>query len=297
MPLPDGFSKESVRALYWDGENTIAEIAATFGVSPTYVCRKMKAWEIPVRAKRGRVLKKPPVSEKYLRAEYLEKGRTIYNLADEHGASTSPIIRWMDYYGIERRKGGGRRFLDGTLTYNVLHTEYWENKKSLSEIAGQFGVSSALIGERMKEYGIPRRQFSESNRAQWTKEKREERSIQLREWWQDDDYRARMTGENAPTWNGGTSNEPYPFEFDMNLKKQIRKRDNYTCAICRMPARSVHHIDYDKNNLGHDNLIVLCRSCHTSSNHNRELWQEALMEIRDIESRIDSGSLVVEVFP
>ena len=88
----------------------------------------------------------------------------------------------------------------------------------------------------------------------------------------------RNTGENNPAWRGGISKEPYAFEFSEKLKESIRKRDNYTCQICKLTQEqvgctlSVHHIDYDKKNSSGSNLVSLCNSCHGVTGGNREYW-------------------------
>jgi len=62
----------------------------------------------------------------------------------------------------------------------------------------------------------------------------------------------------------------------MTLKRSIRERDNYTCRICGKQQTeitfAVHHKDYDKKNCNPDNLITLCRSCHSKTNQNRDYW-------------------------
>jgi len=94
-----------------------------------------------------------------------------------------------------------------------------------------------------------------------------------------------LTGKNNPNWHGGTSKEPYTFDFDAKLKSQIRKRDGNKCQLCGMTNQehreqysnynlSIHHIDYDKTNNHPSNLITLCKPCHSTSNHNREYHQQ-----------------------
>lgn len=87
-----------------------------------------------------------------------------------------------------------------------------------------------------------------------------------------------MQKENSPTWKGGLSFEPYGLDFDNKLREQIRKRDGYRCQECfrhqnelgyKLP---VHHIDFNKTNSIPENLIALCRNCHTQTNWNREDW-------------------------
>lgn len=95
-------------------------------------------------------------------------------------------------------------------------------------------------------------------------------------------------GANSHSWKGGISYEPYPFEFNWELKQQIKERDNYTCQECGLTeaesiandtqALPVHHIDYDKQNLSCNNLITLCMHCNGIANFNREYWEEHFRE-------------------
>lgn len=85
--------------------------------------------------------------------------------------------------------------------------------------------------------------------------------------------RPQMSGSLNSNWQGGISFEPYSVDWTQDLKKAIRKRDKYTCRICRKePALDCHHIDYDKKNCNPKNLITLCRRCHTKTNGNRNFW-------------------------
>ena len=99
----------------------------------------------------------------------------------------------------------------------------------------------------------------------WTKEHRENQS------------KAR-SGKGNPNWQGGIGKFPYSFNFDDELKKLIRKRDNYTCQLCNEKQNdrklSVHHIDYNKENSDPNNLIALCRACNTKVNYKRRLWKK-----------------------
>lgn len=85
-------------------------------------------------------------------------------------------------------------------------------------------------------------------------------------------------GEKNHNWRGGKSFEPYPLNWNETLKRSIRERDHYSCRICLKQQESyafhVHHIDYNKNNCNPNNLITLCKSCHTKTNFNREKWKE-----------------------
>jgi len=88
-----------------------------------------------------------------------------------------------------------------------------------------------------------------------------------------------MTGSGHWNWNGGSSFEPYLPQFNRYLRECIRARDNYRCIECGKAEEKngrrldVHHIDYNKHNLYHANLISLCMPCHMKTNTHREFWQ------------------------
>lgn len=66
----------------------------------------------------------------------------------------------------------------------------------------------------------------------------------------------------------GTFTSKYGIEFDNKLKRKIFERDNFKCRNCNKNHKLVcHHIDQNKFNNSEDNLITLCRSCHSKA-HN-----------------------------
>ncbi len=87
-----------------------------------------------------------------------------------------------------------------------------------------------------------------------------------------------LSGEKNPMWKGGLSKEEYTINWTNTLKLSILERDRYKCRICRKhqvelnEKLCVHHIDYNKKNCNPENLITLCRSCHTKTNTNRNKW-------------------------
>lgn len=78
-----------------------------------------------------------------------------------------------------------------------------------------------------------------------------------------------------PNWKGGPTY--YSPEFNATLKEIIKKRDNYRCMNpgCKNKSTrlSVHHINYDKKDCRHENLITLCVSCNTKANKERHLYK------------------------
>lgn len=88
------------------------------------------------------------------------------------------------------------------------------------------------------------------------------------------------SGSKSAAWRGGISFQPYPPDFQKQLKELIRYRDGYKCQICscseieNMAKLSIHHINYNKNDCNPENLISLCRRCHSITNRDRDEWQK-----------------------
>ena len=86
-------------------------------------------------------------------------------------------------------------------------------------------------------------------------------------------------GDTHPAWKGGISCEPYCDVWqDKDYKESIKKRDGYKCLnpdckniSCRL---TLHHINYNKKDCSHKNLITLCLSCNGRANADRE-WHES----------------------
>ncbi|HUU15565.1 MAG TPA: HNH endonuclease [Sedimentisphaerales bacterium] len=91
------------------------------------------------------------------------------------------------------------------------------------------------------------------------------------------EIKAKRSGERNCNWAGGLSRFPYPLLFNNDIKKFVRERDSI-CQLCGKTKEengqslSIHHIDYDKENLATNNLTALCRSCNSKVNKNREYW-------------------------
>jgi len=103
--------------------------------------------------------------------------------------------------------------------------------------------------------------------------------------WQNPEYRKHMEeahkgcnkGSKSHLWRGGIE-RVYSIDWTQSLRRSIRERDRYICQLCSEQqgeeAFSVHHIDYDKENCNPNNLITLCRSCHTKTNSKRKYWKQ-----------------------
>jgi len=93
-----------------------------------------------------------------------------------------------------------------------------------------------------------------------------------------------IKGSKHYLWNGGKEKLGYSVDWTRTLRMSIRERDKYTCKLCGEKqgdeAHSVHHIDYNKHNCNADNLITLCRPCHTKTLVKREYWVNYFKKIK-----------------
>lgn len=86
----------------------------------------------------------------------------------------------------------------------------------------------------------------------------------------DDGKFDHIKGSGNYKWNGGHKSgwKEYPKEF-FEIRDSVLSRDGYICQICardlskKSGVAIVHHINGDKNNNTYENLISLCRSCHS----------------------------------
>lgn len=78
-------------------------------------------------------------------------------------------------------------------------------------------------------------------------------------------------GKRSGNYINGEGNAPYPLKFNY-MRKIILKRDNHICQKCGRVGTHVHHIDYNKQNCGENNLITLCGKCNLQVNINRDYW-------------------------
>jgi len=93
---------------------------------------------------------------------------------------------------------------------------------------------------------------------------------------------AKITGPKNHRWMGGTSNAPYGWTWNAELKEEVRRRDGYKCQLCGKPQAEsektfpVHHVNYNKKDSDPINLVTLCHSCHSRTGVHRKHWMAVL---------------------
>ncbi len=78
------------------------------------------------------------------------------------------------------------------------------------------------------------------------------------------------SGSNNPNWKGGntTQEKLERRKFQQTIQKEVLKRDNYTCQICKQRGGylQVDHIqgwaEYVELRFSMDNCRTLCMDCH-----------------------------------
>ena len=166
----------------------------------------------------------------------------------------------------------GNRFLSG---HNVRVTHPMNNPTTVLKMRESVNRPEVIEQKRINALG--------HTHSEDTKRLIRESQIGERGYWFGKhlplDVVERLTGVNSPAWSGGLSTLPYPALFyRISMKERIRKRDNYQCQLCGKyqseftQKLTIHHIDYDKENLSDDNLTSLCRSCNSKVNANRDFW-------------------------
>jgi len=88
-------------------------------------------------------------------------------------------------------------------------------------------------------------------------------------------------GRNNPRWLGGVSYFPYCEKFTREFKERVRAFFDYKCINCGEPQlvekHHVHHVNFNKQACCDGSkplFVILCRSCHVTTNHNRDFWND-----------------------
>lgn len=101
--------------------------------------------------------------ERYIELYEVER-RSLRDIAAMIGISRPTIAELARDYGISLRRAAGPKVHN--IDREWLYTEYITNRRSLSDLARQRGVSVSCISQRLKTSGIPRRGLPWRNTAE-----------------------------------------------------------------------------------------------------------------------------------
>ena len=192
---------------------------------------------------------------------YIELNMTTREMAKILGCSYKTILYWMKKHGVRIRYGSEAK--KGRPSVAMSLSKMGDKNPMFRKC----GEAHHFFGKHHKEESI-RRGADARRGKKWGHHTEEaKRKIAL-----------AQCGEKSRLWLGGISDEEHGPEFNMRLRKDIRFRDGFICRECGIKENGkkhdVHHINYEKKDNSPDNLISLCRSCHSKTNFNRNDWKE-----------------------
>ena len=89
-------------------------------------------------------------------------------------------------------------------------------------------------------------------------------------------------GIDRKDFAGFLTDQKYCNLWTEKFRQQIRNLFHNKCYLCNKTTKrklSVHHVNYDKNCLCQKTceFVPLCGSCHNKTNHNRQYWEDLIM--------------------
>ena len=187
------------------------------------------------------------LTKKILYNEYISKKKSSENIAKKLKVSGKTILRYLHKFNINVRPARPY-FYHKKITKTYLKYLYINKKLSTTQIGKIIGCSCQNIWEHLVRFQIKLRTKSSSKLGILNP-------------------MYGRCGRKNPRYIPNLIRK-YPRKFNIKLKEQIRKRDNYTCVNCGIKEKDyrrnldIHHKDHNKYNLNTNNLVTLCQACH-----------------------------------
>jgi len=254
------------------------------------------------------------LTKDFLIKEYIHKQKTMVQISKEINCSDDTVGNYLKKFKFKIRLLSESKKLNyynnSKLTKEILEKEYLINKKTQVQIAKKYKISCASVCRHIKYYKIPCRSRSEmysgegnpmfgkerpdmegSNNPNWNSElikcpvcNKEFYCHKSRIKLTKNICCSHICAGKLKTILFRKDDSLYPLGWTKTFKEQIRYRDGYKCQLCgcseveNSRKLSVHHIDYNKNNILPDNLISLCIHCHGKTNTHRTYWKKYFKE-------------------
>jgi len=279
MALSGIITKDFLMKHYVEKGDTLKDIADRFGVSPSAIGYYTKKHNIPMRDPAKHTEKQKKRSSETKKRSFASGKTVSWNLG--FTKETHPSIMTGAEKSSKTKK---TQFSNGEVSnwWKGLDYSLVVGEKRLKEISEE---TSSRMKEHWKNNVHPKKgktiphptsckcPFCKASRGEAVGKENsfygKTHSDEFKKWKSES-----QIGDNNHMWRGGVSFDPYSEEFNPVLKRKIRERDNYTCALCKERGTHVHHIDYDKHNCEESNLITLCDICHGKTNASRDYWSK-----------------------
>lgn len=234
--------KSLVKRLYIDKGLSVMDVSDRFGCSPATVSRWLDRHNIDAREQKTYPKLR---DESYLRSQYIDLQRSVYEIASEIGCSDVTVSNWLEKHGIEARDRGD--LLDERLKCEDKMRELYHGKElKISEIAVMLDCCNCTVRKFLSKHDI------ESRNGRFE------------------------TGPDHFRWGGG--HERYYGPNWTEMKRRAKSREDYQCLICSM-TNEEHHEQYNEELHVHhikkfkrfgsykeankiENLATVCKSCH-----------------------------------
>jgi transposase-like protein len=275
----NGLTLEFLQREYIEKKRTMSDIALEVRCHPTGVRDSLIRFGIPLRGVKeaNRLKHGKMISAEFLQLEYVEKKRSVPDIARELQCSESTVFKWMDEHKIERRSIQLSKLLAGEhpeISREVLEREYYQNKKGCSEIADMLGSTRENVRCWMRYYGMKARSMPEA-------------------------VSIAASGPRNPHYYDGRFAERAGMRATAqfrNLKKAVFARDNYTCQLCghqepacptRKEMLEYQHITRNMDRFfDPTNGICLCNRCHMANGDMHTPEMERKLELIAVQNEL-----------
>jgi len=240
--------------------------------------------------------------EEWLREQYVERGLSGREVAEQIGCAHGTIYRWLDTHGIETRSQSIERTDKRLKNAEWLRAEYKDKGRDAESISEQLDCGVRTVYKWLNRLDIltaskmPERSRSRIEDGDWLRAAYKEKgrtSVDIADelgcshptvlkWLDNHGIEARTSGfrvgEENTRWQGGSV--PYGPGWSEPKRRAVRERDGHTCQDphCSVSQDEhladhgerlhVHHlhkardVDNPEERNAKKNLITLCRNCH-----------------------------------
>lgn len=153
---------------HWEHDNTLVEMGELAGVSGTTIRRKMMEQDVDIKSPAQAHSDGDPElyeNPNWLYEQHWENDKTLAEMGEIAGVSDATIERKMHKHDVETKSpsqaqtdGDVEQLQDG----EWLREQYWENERTLADIAAELDVTDVTVNEWMKRHGIERRDTTAS---------------------------------------------------------------------------------------------------------------------------------------
>ncbi len=141
--------KSVLQKLYVKEGKSLEKIADMLSCSTPTVRARCRQYGIRIRDARG-VKRVRELKKSLLQKLYVEKGKTVREIAKIIGCSREPIRLKCKQFGVPLRPTGSKRVIDKS----TLRRLYVKEGKSMSEIAKIYGCVVSTIYNKAKKIGL-----------------------------------------------------------------------------------------------------------------------------------------------